>query len=173
MTGAAVMLLYLLRHGIAEDHAPSGSDADRALTAEGRRKLALVLERAAAGGVRPDAILTSPYVRAVQTAQAAADALNPKKELVKVTALTPEGTPEGVWDALRDYREMEQVLMAGHEPLLSQLTGFLLNCPALQVEMKKAAMVALELNAWRGHPHGVLRWMLTPALATPAKKELK
>ena len=167
------MLLYLLRHGIAEDHAASGSDADRALTAEGRRKLALVLERAAAAGVRPDVILSSPYVRAEQTAQAAAAALNPKKEPVNVPALTPDGTPEGVWDALRDYREMEQVLMAGHEPLLSQLTAFLLNCPALQVDMKKAALVAIELNAWRGHPHGVLRWMLTPALAASAKKESK
>lgn len=167
------MLLLLLRHGIAEDHPARGSDADRALTSEGRRKLALVLERAASAAVRPDIILTSPYLRAAQTAQAAAAALDPKRKPVEVPALTPDGTPQAVWDVLRDYREMEQVLIASHEPLLSQLVAFLLDCPALLVDMKKAAMVAIELNAWRGQPHGVLRWMLTPALAGPAAKEAR
>ena len=72
------MLLFLLRHGIAEDQPARGLDADRALTAEGRRKLGLVLDRAASAAVRPDLILTSPYLRAAQTAQAAAASLNPK-----------------------------------------------------------------------------------------------
>ena len=167
------MLLYVLRHGIAEERAASGSDADRELTAEGRRKLELVLERAAAAGARPDVILTSPLKRAVQTAKVAAGALNFKKDLVEAPVLAPGGTPQGVWDTLRDYRESEEVLAAGHEPLLSQVVAFLLNCPALQVDMKKAALVTIELNAWRGQPHGVLRWMLTPALAGPARKDAK
>lgn len=165
------MLLFLLRHGIAEEHA--SRDADRALTDDGRRKLALVLERAAAAGVRPGLILTSPYVRAVQTAEAAGATLNAKAELVKLNALTPDGSPVEVWDALRDHRDSEQVLIAGHEPLLGQMVAFLLDSPALQVEMKKAAMVAIELNAWRAQPHGVLRWMLTPALAAPQKKDAR
>ena len=163
------MLLFILRHGIAEEHA--ANDAARALTTEGRRKLALVLDRAAVAGVRPDLILTSPYVRAVQTAEAVAAALHPKVELKRIDALTPDGRPEAVWDVLRDHRDHEQVLIAGHEPLLSQIVAFLLDSPSLQVDMKKAAMVAIELNAWRAQPRGVLRWMLTPALAAPHKKE--
>ena len=56
------MELYLLRHGIAEDHATS--DADRALTDEGREKVHRVMKRAAASGVSPSLIISSPYKRA-------------------------------------------------------------------------------------------------------------
>jgi phosphohistidine phosphatase len=51
------MELYLLRHGIAEDHSPSGRDQDRRLTEEGRDKLRKVLKRAAAAGVVPSLII--------------------------------------------------------------------------------------------------------------------
>ena len=62
------MRIYVLRHGIAEDAPPGGSDSDRALTLEGRRKLRGVLEHARRAGVVPDIILTSPLKRAVETA---------------------------------------------------------------------------------------------------------
>jgi phosphohistidine phosphatase SixA len=57
-------------------------------------------------------------------------------------------------------------LLAGHEPLLSQLTAFLLSTPALQLEMKKSTMVRIDVEGFRPAPHGVLRWMITPALAS-------
>ena len=64
--------LYLLRHGIAKDRSASGRDADRRLTDEGRTKLRRVLERAHAAGVVPSLILSSPYRRALETAEIAA-----------------------------------------------------------------------------------------------------
>jgi phosphohistidine phosphatase len=158
------MNLYLLRHGIAEDHSEQGGDAARALTEEGRGKLANVLHRAAEGGVRPDRILSSPYVRALETAQLAAKLLNGPEPL-ETTALVPHGNPRNVWYEICANRDAAQLLLAGHEPLFSQLAGYLLDAPTLKIEMKKGALVAIEMESFRGEPHGVLKWMLIPKVS--------
>src|SRR5580704_17747368 len=62
--GSSFIELYLLRHAIAEDHSPSGRDADRRLTDDGRKKLRRVLERARKASVTPTLILSSPLKRA-------------------------------------------------------------------------------------------------------------
>jgi hypothetical protein len=49
--------------------------------------------------------------------------------------------------------------------MLGQLVAFLLGCPALQVDMKKAALVRIELASVPAVPRGVLQWMLVPKLA--------
>lgn len=155
------MTVYLLRHGIAEDTPPGKRDADRELTAEGRRRLKDVLSRASKAGVRPKTILTSPYTRAMQTAKLAAKELE-APEPIETEALVPHGNPREVWSALSDYRGSGDVLLAGHEPLLSATVSHFLGAPALQVEMKKGALVAIEFASLRGEPKGVLNWMLTP-----------
>ena len=70
------MQIYLLRHGIAENASPGQPDSERALTAEGREKLRRVLKRARSAEVNPGAILSSPYKRALETAEVAAEALD-------------------------------------------------------------------------------------------------
>ena len=159
------MQIYILRHGIAEDAAPGGSDAGRALTQEGKRKVRNVLERARRAGVRPSMIVTSPLRRALETAEIAAAVLGAPSELVRTNALLPSGSPDKVWKEIR-ARGAEEILLAGHEPLLSILTAYLLGCPALQVRMKKAALVAIEAAVEEMQPHGILQWMLTPKLAS-------
>ena len=157
------MRIYVLRHGIAEDAPPGGTDADRALTQEGKRKLRGVLERARRAGVRPDLILSSPLKRAMETAAIAAAVLGAKDDTVRTNALIPSSSADRVWKELR-ARTVEAVLLSGHEPQLSTLVAYLLGCPALQVRMKKAALVAIEVEAGEVQPHGVLLWMLTPKL---------
>lgn len=157
------MRIYVLRHGIAEDAPPAGSDADRALTQDGKRKLRAVLERVRRAGVHPDVILTSPLKRAVETAELAASILGVKNDSIRTNALAPSSSPERVWKEIR-ARQAAEILLAGHEPLLSTLVAFLLGCPSLQVRMKKAALVSLEIEAELAQPQGVLLWMLTPKL---------
>lgn len=159
------MFIYVLRHGIAEDAKQGESDSSRALTSEGRKKLAFVLERAQKAGACPSIILTSPYLRAKQTARMAAQAFNRENYVVETSALIPSGSPELVWDEISEYRSESQVMVVGHEPLLSELVSFLLAAPGLRVDMRKAAMVAISLESLRGGPRGVLQWMLTTKLA--------
>jgi len=158
------MEMYLFRHGIADDGAPGQPDAARELTDEGREKCAAVLKLARRAGVTPSLILTSPYVRARQTARIAADELGYKGHLVSIDSLVPHGTPENVWHDIRDHADQPAILLAGHQPLLSQLVAFLLNAPSLRVEMKKAALVRIDIDAFRGHPQGTLRWMAVPKM---------
>lgn len=158
------MELYLFRHGIAEDAKPGRPDANRALTDEGKKKVADVVKAARRAGVEPSLIVSSPYVRAVETARIAAEVFEYKKDVVRTEALVPNGAPEKVWAELRDYREEAAVLLAGHEPLLSHLVSFLLASPALRVEMKKAALVRIDVESFGAMPHGTLRWMITAKL---------
>jgi phosphohistidine phosphatase len=156
------MQIYLLRHGIAEDARPGTSDADRALTPEGKDKLRRVLKRA---DVTPSLILSSPYKRAVETAEIAAEVLGYSGKVVRVEALVPGASPYSVWDELRARKEETAVLLAGHEPLMSSLAAFLLDSPSLQVDMKKAALVRIDCEKLSAKPGGVLKWMLTPAVS--------
>ncbi len=159
------MEIYLLRHAIAEDAAPGHPDAERALTAEGRDKLRRVLKRARQAEVSPTLILSSPYRRALETAQMAAEALGYEGRLVHCPALVPDASPHDVWDEIRSRRGERAVLLASHEPLMSSTAALLLGSPALQVDMKKAALVRIDCERLGGDPRGVLKWMLTPAVA--------
>jgi phosphohistidine phosphatase len=159
------MEIYLLRHGIAED-APAGQpDSERALTSDGRKKLRSVLRTAASAGVAPSLILTSPYKRALQTAQLAAEILEYKGDMLRTKALEPSSVPKAVWDEIRVHKDEAGILLSGHEPLFSRLMAYLLGSPNLQVDFKKGAIACIELDRFPAEPHGVLRWILTPKLA--------
>jgi phosphohistidine phosphatase SixA len=100
----------------------------------------------------------------VETAAVAADVLGYKGEVVRTRALTPEGSPSDVWEEIRDRREEPSVLLASHEPLMSSMTAFLLDSPALMVDMKKAALLRIDCDRFGPKPHGILKWMLTPGV---------
>jgi phosphohistidine phosphatase len=153
------MQIYLLRHGIADDTRP---DAERALTVEGREKLRRVLGRAK---LKPSLILSSPYKRAVETAEIAAEVLGYQGKLLRTRALTPEASPFDAWEEVRVHSDEAAILLASHQPLMSSLAAFLLGSPALQVDMKKAALMRIDCEKPGANPDGVLKWMLTPAVA--------
>jgi phosphohistidine phosphatase len=159
------MQIYLLRHAIAENARPGQADAERALTNEGREKLRRVLKRAAAAGVAPDEILSSPLRRAVETADVAAELLGYQGQVVKTRALGLDASPYDAWEEIRTRKDQRAILLASHEPLMSNLVAFLLDSPALQVDMKKAALVRVDCDRFGPQPRGVLKWMLTPGVA--------
>ncbi len=160
------MQIYLLRHGIAEPSSPGLSDPERALTPEGKKRLRSVLRVAKAAGVQPELIMTSPYRRAVETAEIAAKTLGYKQELVQSSALRPGCAPEEAWDELRALQAGgERLLLSGHEPLFGYLTGFLLSAPSLLIDVKKGSIIRIDIEQMSISPRGILRWYLTPKLA--------
>ena len=158
------MQIYLLRHGIAEDAKPGQPDSERALTVDGRDKLRRVLKRARTAEVEPGVILSSPYRRAVETAAVAAEVLGYKGEIVRTRTLEPGASPSDTWVEIRQRKEERAILLASHEPLMSSMAAFLLDCPALHVEMKKAALVRIDCERFGPKGAGVLKWMLTPGV---------
>ena len=159
------MEIYLLRHGIAEDLKAGQKDADRALTDDGKRKLRVVARRARLAGVKPTLVVTSPYRRAVETAEIVAAELKYKGQLLRTKALVPDSSPEAVWEEVRTHKQETQLLLAGHEPLFSALAAYLLNAPSLVVDFKKGALMRVDMELLSPHPRGVLKWMLAAKIS--------
>ena len=157
------MDLYILRHGIAQERRPGLDDARRALTPKGRERLRLTLEAAARARVRPALILTSPYVRAVETAKMAGEILD-CPQIERTDALLPDSSPEAVWEDVRGRHFADAILLAGHEPLLSAAASYLLGAASPVLELKKGALACLSVED-EPRPHGVLRWLLTARVA--------
>src|SRR5512147_1139240 len=118
------MELYFLRHGIAVDVGPEGSgDAGRPLTAEGIKKMKEEARGLRRLDVRPDVLLSSPLVRASQTAEIVRHALGLDSRLVD--ALAPGCDVARLRDLLGEYRSAERIMVVGHEPDFSDLIGAL------------------------------------------------
>lgn len=158
------MKLCLLRHAEAEPRGLGMAEGARQLTANGKRELRAVLKLAHEAGVHPDAILTSPWTRAVETAHAAGAELR-CEQLVETKSLLPDVLPSHIWGEIRSLRPLKEIMLVGHEPHLSRLAAFLLEAP-VAIDMKKAAMLRIEVQEREGPPRGVLKWMLTPKLAS-------
>ena len=159
------MQVYLLRHGIAEEGSSARSDAERRLTADGRKKLRQVLQAAAQAGVAPSLMLSSPFDRALQTAELAKKALAYTGEILQSKALTPGASVEQVWDEIRVHRDEHSILLVGHNPLFSNLAGYLIGSNSAQIDFKKGAIMRVDVESFLSQPKGRLRWYLTPKIA--------
>jgi phosphohistidine phosphatase len=158
------MEIYILRHGNAADAHGGMRDADRPLTSEGAAKLQFVMRRARSMGVQPAVILTSPYRRARETAEVAAAALRGASSVVECRTLTPESAPEAVWEDIRTHKKEPQLMLVGHEPLLSAVYAYLLGSGSVQVDVKKGSLGRIDVDRFIGQPRGVLRWLIYPKL---------
>jgi phosphohistidine phosphatase len=161
-----MMTLYLLRHGIAVERGAAGftQDSERPLTGEGKQKLRRVIKAARAMELEFDLILTSPYLRARQTAELIAGALRVRKNLQLCPQLVAEADPEEVVDHLKLLNPApENVLLVGHEPYLSRLISLLLaGTPDLSIGLKKGGLCKLTIPVWKAGPTAILDWLLTP-----------
>jgi phosphohistidine phosphatase len=159
------MHVYLLRHGIAEEDHSGVSDADRALTVDGRRKLRQVLKTVAESGAKPSLILSSPYKRAVQTAEIASASLGYEGQILRTRALLPGASPEQAWEEIRGHRSEDGLMLVGHNPLFDALGPFLLGTPGLQMDFKKGAVLRVDIESFGANPRGILRWYLISKLS--------
>ena len=157
------MTLYLLRHGIAEDRVPGRPDRDRRLTARGRARM----QRAAAGlrvlVGQVDAVLTSPFPRAAETAAIAAAAFPKSPKPRDLDALTPDASPMEALRILRAGVKGERVMLVGHEPGLSSLASLLLtgSLDGMRIALKKGGCLALAIRT-PAPRSATLAWLATP-----------
>ena len=155
------MIVILVRHAVAEERRAGLRDAARKLTPEGKEKLreaALGLKRL---GVAPDRILTSPLVRAAETAAGLAEVLAPAAHPETCGALAPGQPPQELLQALNALPAgAKTVMLVGHEPDLGELASWLLtgDPDAVAMPFRKAGAAAIELEEGAG----TLRWMLAP-----------
>jgi phosphohistidine phosphatase len=143
-----MMLLYLVRHGIAvdSDDPACPPDPERPLTPKGLKKTHAAALGLSALDVKPDAVLTSPLLRAVQTAEVFCDVLGfPSSKIVRTDSLKATSAPVELLRLLEKLKAKE-VLCFGHEPHLHLVIGQVLHAAAPVTELRKAGVACLNLE---------------------------
>jgi phosphohistidine phosphatase len=153
------MKVFLLRHGTAEDGA---DDFARRLVEKGRAQARQVAELLARMGARPDRILTSPLVRARETAEELVRRLGGRPAEIVVEDRLAPGHPLAAMAAALVEVEARAVLAVGHEPSLSRLAGYLTGAEGLRLDLRKGGLVELELPPGSSAPRGVLLGLIRP-----------
>jgi phosphohistidine phosphatase len=150
------MDVWLLRHAKAEESSASGRDEDRALTRGGTRRAAAVARGLASLDPEIEAILTSPYRRARETAAPAARALGIAK-VIDSRSLEPERDPAEVGREL-EAGGWRAALLVGHEPLLGAIVAFLVfGDPRRAIPLRKASIAHVR---WTPGGSGTLEALL-------------
>ncbi|MDB5040604.1 MAG: phosphohistidine phosphatase, SixA [Candidatus Eremiobacteraeota bacterium] len=154
------MKLYFLRHGEAGDPAQwEGNDAERPLTDDGRRRMALEARTMRRLELGVDRVITSPLLRARQTAEIVAVELKRKDRVVTDSRLGPDFGPERLAEILRDNQDVHDLMLVGHEPSMSATIGRLIG--GGRVELKKGGLARTDVPN-PAQLSGELEWLLPP-----------
>lgn len=158
------MNLYLIRHAIAEEESPSGEDSQRELTDKGAKKMRIIAKGLRTLGVEFDLILSSPYIRAVQTAEILSEVFK-KKKFVLSDHLMPAGDMDLLIAEINEKYTVDSLAVVGHEPYLSTLVS-LLTAGGAPVEMtfKKGGVCYLSTDDLHHTHKATLEWLLTPGV---------
>ena len=157
--------LYLIRHGLAAARGENyPDDTKRPLTARGIQRLRRAGRSLVAMDVAFDVILTSPLVRARQTAEALATAFREPPTIVNAPSLAPGGTHNAIVDDLaKQSHRRKKIAIVGHEPGIGELAARLLGLRK-PIEFKKGAICRIDVTALPPTGNGQLKWFLTPRI---------
>lgn len=163
---ATTRRVYFLRHAPAGDRASwEGPDDARPLTEKGRKRF-----RQESKGLRvligmPDAIVSSPYARAQETAELAARALKFTGNVELDDHLVHGGDPRMVQRILEARPEARDLVLVGHSPDLERWIGFLITGrdDVLPVELKKGGVCRVDVRTTDPQPRGIIRWTVEPS----------
>jgi phosphohistidine phosphatase len=162
--------LYLIRHGLAEERGEAWpDDTKRPLTEDGIVRMRQAARGLARLGTTIDVVLTSPLVRARQTAEIVVAALDPRPSLVQIDSLAPEGSFAAVVAELAKHAKRTRIALVGHEPNIGELAARLIGSRH-GVEFKKGAVCRIDVEALPPSGPGDLRWLLTPRILRAIKK---
>lgn len=154
------MKLYFLRHGIAADPEEwSGDDAQRPLTAQGRKCMEHEAKALAKLGMEPDRIVTSPLKRAKETAKIVAERLGLEDKLVEDERLGGDFDVQRLGALLGDHPDAQSLMLVGHEPDFSHTIGQLIG--GARIDLKKGGLARVDLADATAR-EGELVWLLPP-----------
>lgn len=160
------MDVYILRHGIAVERGTVGyeRDFDRPLTPDGEQKVRRISKAIRYLDLRFDAILSSPFVRARETAEVVAATLSLRNKVQIRDSLGADAQPrELLAELMASKPSPRSLLLVGHEPYLSTLVSLIITGTAKPcVTLKKAGLCKLSVEQLRAGRCGTLDWLLTP-----------
>lgn len=162
--------LYLIRHAIAAERGDAWPDDDkRPLTEDGIDRMRKAARGLARLDVSIDIVFTSPLVRARQTAEILAAALETRPSLVAIESLAPGAAYAALMADLEKHGRRNRLALVGHEPGLGELAGRLLGSRHA-IEFKKGAICRIDIDQIPPAGPGELRWFVTPRILRAIKK---
>ena len=160
------MDLYCLRHGKAIDRDPQhpSIDRERSLTQSGKRKVRCIAQAMSALDLSFDLILTSPFLRARQTAEIVAANFKAFDRLKLTPWLVPGADQKELVQQLNEsFRSCETILLVGHEPDLTVLVATLIaGTPNVSLNLRKGGLCKLSVSSLRFGRCATLEWFLSP-----------
>jgi phosphohistidine phosphatase len=167
------MDLYIVRHAIAVERGTPGYDDDsqRPLTDTGRKKMKKIVKGLRQLDVELDRILTSPYVRARDTAKILAEGFKLQDEIAFSDNLIPPGNFDKLIDEIIANHSVDSLALVGHEPMLSGFISFLMTGnPDAAIMLKKGGVCLLAADDLAQGRRATLQWLLTPAVTVELSK---
>ncbi|ACP44665.1 phosphohistidine phosphatase, SixA [Sulfolobus islandicus Y.G.57.14] len=154
-----MITLILVRHGDAEPQVDGKDDKDRRLVKKGVKQMRRVSNFLEELGFNVDRIISSPYLRAYQSAEVILEELydnDSEKKVETLDDLTPDKEPSLFLEKLKDFADNSTILVVGHEPYLS---NFVKAISGGNVEIKKGGVVIVDYDLKEGR--GVLKTLLS------------
>jgi len=162
--------LYLIRHAVAEERGDDWpDDTKRPLSEDGASRMRKNARGLARLGATVDVIVTSPLVRARQTADIVAAALNPRPPIVTADSLGPGGTYQAFTADLEKQSRRSRIAIVGHEPGIGELAARLIGSRH-PIGFKKGAVCRIDVDTIPPSGPGDLVWFATPRILRSTKK---
>lgn len=156
--------LLLVRHAIAEERGEAWPDDSlRPLTRRGLSRMRDVAARLMALGETADVVLTSPLIRALETASILREVWNPMPKVTALDDLAPGNSPESLMAALTSYARNDRVALVGHEPDLGELAAWLIGSKQ-PLPFKKGGVARIDVDLPVRRGRGQLVWLATPKM---------
>ncbi|HVQ14015.1 MAG TPA: phosphohistidine phosphatase SixA [Vicinamibacterales bacterium] len=168
---AGAYQLFLIRHGVAEERGDAWpDDAKRPLSEDGIERFQKSARGLARLDVWIDVVLTSPLVRARQTADIVAAAFDPRPSIITIESLAPGGSYASLLADLEKHGRKTRIALVGHEPGIGELGARLIGSRH-SFEFKKGAVCRIDVDEIPPVGPGDLRWFLTPKVMASIKKK--
>lgn len=153
------MRLFFLRHGLANHPYWNRPDFERPLTDQGKEKMVRTADTINKLNLDLELVLTSPLIRARQTAEILVENLELPVPLQLEERLSPGFDADALNEMLKDHREIQTLMVVGHEPDFSEVIEDVIG--GGQIVVKKGSLARVDL--YRTHPpQGELVWMIPP-----------
>jgi phosphohistidine phosphatase len=162
--------LYIVRHAIAEERgAKWKTDAERPLTDEGTERMRKAAKGLVRLGVGLDVVLTSPLVRAKQTADILARAFDEPPPVIVIESLGPGAGYAALLGDLHAHARRTRMALVGHEPDLGRIAARLVGARR-PFAFKKGAVCRIDVQSIPPAGSGALQWFVTPSILRAIRK---
>ncbi len=161
------MRIYLIRHSNAVDPGTPGyeEDSQRPLTERGRDKMNKIASALKKMKVKPDLIVSSPYVRARQTAEILAKVMKYKRNICFSDTLIPMGDASEIIGEINEKYDVDELVLVSHEPFISGLIGTLVASNLdTAINIKNGGVCCLSADDLHLERRAVLEWLLPPKI---------